>query len=87
MESQLQQDPASGQWFVFVNRAGDRMKLLGWDGHGLWIWYKLLERGRFELPQADGAHAEIDVTQLSMIIQGVALTAPRRLRYQPRPAG
>ena len=37
-ESQLQEDPASGHWFAFINRRGDRLKLLGWDGQGFWIW-------------------------------------------------
>jgi len=42
-ESVLEEDPASGHWFAFVNRRRDRLKLLGWDGQGFWIWYKKLE--------------------------------------------
>ena len=34
-ESLLEEDPASGHWFVFLNRRADRLKLLGWDGRGL----------------------------------------------------
>jgi transposase len=37
----LEQDPASGHWFAFINRRGDRLKLLGWDGQGFWIWSAL----------------------------------------------
>lgn len=84
-ESLLQQDPASGHWFVFLNRRADRMKLLGWDGRGFWIWYMHLEAGTFQSPVAahDGGHLEIDVTQLSLIINGIDLrTAKRRTRYQ-----
>ena len=33
-ESVLKEDPASGHWFAFINRRGDRLKLLGWDGQG-----------------------------------------------------
>jgi transposase len=84
-ESVLQQDPASGHWFAFVNRRQDRLKLLGWDGQGFWIWYKRLESGVFEKPPAAASQVqlEIDVTQLSLIIHGIDLrTAKRRRRYQ-----
>jgi transposase len=84
-ESLLQADPAAaGQWFVFINRRADRMKLLGWDGRGFWIWYMHLEAGTFQSPagDTDAKHVEIDVTQLSLIINGVDLaSAKRRLRY------
>lgn len=84
-ESLLQQDPASGHWFMFLNRRADRLKLLGWDGRGFWIWYMYLEAGTFQSPvmPSDSGHLEIDVTQLSLIINGIDLhSAKRRLRYQ-----
>ncbi len=84
-ESVLKEDPASGHWFVFINRRRDRLKLLGWDGQGFWIWYKRLESGVFEKPTADEnlAQLEIDVTQLSLIIHGIDLrSAKRRRRYK-----
>jgi len=84
-ESVLEEDPASGHWFAFINRRRDRLKLLGWDGQGFWIWYKRLESGVFERPAAgrDQVQIEIDVTQLSMIINGIDLrSAKRRRRYR-----
>ena len=74
-ESVLQEDPASGHWFAFINRRCDRLKLLGWDGQGFWIWYKQLESGTFEKPTSDSnqVQIEIDVTQLSLIINGIDL--------------
>ena len=84
-ESGLQEDPASGHWFAFINRRRDRLKLLGWDGQGFWIWYKRLESGLFEKPTtAEGqVQMEIDVTQLSLIINGIDLrSAKRRRRYR-----
>lgn len=84
-ESQLKEDPASGHWFAFINRRGDRLKLLGWDGQGFWIWYKRLESGVFQKPKADNnpSQLEIDVTQLSLIINGIDLnSAHRRTRYR-----
>lgn len=87
-ESVLKQDPASGHWFAFINRRGDRLKLLGWDGQGFWIWYKRLESGLFEKPttESNRMQVEIDVTQLSLIINGIDLrSAKRRRRYQTAP--
>ena len=81
-ESVLKEDPASGHWFVFINRRGDRLKLLGWDGQGFWIWYKRLESGVFERPAVDARQAqlEVDVTQLSLIIHGIDLRSAKRRR-------
>lgn len=45
-ESSLQKDPACGHWFVFLNRRADRLKLLGWDGRGFWIWYMYISGRR-----------------------------------------
>ena len=89
-ESVLNEDPASGHWFAFINRRRDRLKLLGWDGQGFWIWYKRLESGGFQKPAADPSQvqAEIDVTQLSLIINGIELSsAQRRRRYSRRGLG
>jgi len=81
-ESVLKEDPASGHWFAFINRRRDRLKLLGWDGQGFWIWYKRLELGVFEKPasRANQTQMEIDVTQLSLIINGIDLRSVKRKR-------
>jgi transposase len=80
----FQADPLDGSLFLFLNRRRDRIKLLYWDGDGLALWYKRLERGGFEaIPAADGsATVEIDATQLAMLLGGVTLaSAKRRKRY------
>lgn len=86
-ESILQQDPASGHLFVFVNRRRDMLKILHWDGSGFWIWYRRLERGTFQLPAADAGKAQTGVeltpAQLSLILDGIDLSSARqRLRYR-----
>ncbi|HRX79599.1 MAG: IS66 family insertion sequence element accessory protein TnpB [Planctomycetaceae bacterium] len=61
---------------------------MGWDGQGFWIRYKRLESGLFEKPttESNRMQVEIDVTQLSLIINGIDLrSAKRRRRYQTAP--
>jgi transposase len=52
VREELREDPLSRKVFVFLNRQGDRVKLLYWDGTGLWILTKRLERGKFCRPRA-----------------------------------
>ena len=49
---QLGQDPLSGHLFLFTNRTRTRWKALVWDGSGLWVCAKRLEKGRFPWPAA-----------------------------------
>ena len=87
-EAVLRQEPASGHLFVFMNRRRDLLKILHWDGGGFWIWYRRLERGRFQLPptvpEDDLAGVELTTAQLTLILEGMDLTTVRqRLRYRP----
>jgi transposase len=61
VQTQLEEDPFSGQLFVFRGRAGDRVKILWWSGDGMCLFAKRLERGRFVWPQA----------QRSMLLEGI----------------
>ena len=88
-EHVLRQDPLSGHLFVFRNRARNRLKLLYWDGDGLAIWYKRLERGTFQLPtdlspaNDKQVGAEITASELSWLLNGIDLASVRRrTRYQ-----
>ena len=85
-EAVLNQDPASGHLFVFVNGRRDMLKILHWDGSGWWIWHRRLEQGTFQMPGASSTDArgvELTPSQLSLILDGIELTSARqRLRYR-----
>lgn len=70
----------AGHFFVFVSKRGDRAKILTWDSGGFVLTYKRLEQGRFRLPEIhDGAlGAQLDGTQLAMLLDGIDLSHVRR---------
>jgi transposase len=85
VEECFRQDLLDGHLFLFVNRRRDRIKVLYFDHDGLAIWYKRLEVGGFQVPDAgDRDGIELDAAQLAMILSGIDLkTARRRQRFRP----
>ncbi len=74
----LKQNPFSGHVFVFRGRRGDLIKLLWWDGDGLCLFAKRLERGRFVWPQAESGTVSLSPAQLSMLLEGIDWRRPIR---------
>jgi len=74
----LEQDPFSGHVFVFRGRRGDLIKLLWWDGDGLCLFAKRLERGRFIWPQGEEGAVPLSRAQLSMLLEGIDWRHPVR---------
>jgi transposase len=70
----------AGHLFVFVSRRQDRVKVLTWDNGGFIVFYKRLEQGRFRLPHfhEDALGAQLDATQLTMLLDGIDLSHVRR---------
>lgn len=76
IRDELREDPLSSKLFVFFNRAADRVKMLYWDGSGLWILMKRLERGRFCRPRSasdSGPSIAIKPEALEMLLSGIEL--------------
>jgi transposase len=69
-----------GGVYIFVNRKRNQIKLLHFEGDGLAIYYKRLEKGRYELPVIDlqSTCATIDWLQLQLILQGIILNSVRK---------
>ena len=77
-QTALEQDPYSGHVFVFRGRRGDLIKLLWWDGDGLCLFAKRLERGRFVWPKAENGSVSLTRAQLSMLLEGSDWRSPIR---------
>ena len=73
-------DPFAGHLFVFVGRRRDRVKVLFWDRGGFVVFYKRLERLRFQvrLPEAGAPYAELEATELAMLLRGIDYARVRR---------
>jgi transposase len=77
---QVGYDARSGALFIFCGRRRDALKVLFFDGSGMCVFYKRLDRGSFRLPEAprpDAKHVEIDDAALEALLDGVEIEAPR----------
>lgn len=77
----LQGDPLSGHLFVFCNRRRDRVKILYWDGSGLWVCAKRLEKGTFRWPQPGDESIELTQSELNLLLAGIDLRDCRKRRW------
>jgi transposase len=78
VQTTLEQNPFAGHVFVFRGKRGDLIKLLWWDGDGLCLFAKRLERGRFIWPQASDGAVALSPAQLSMLLEGIDWRRPVR---------
>ena len=81
----LGQDPLSGDCYLFVNATRKRAKVLLWDGTGLCIYAKRLERGRFAClwRDAEAGVVRLTVSELQLFLEGSALVG--RIALSPAP--
>jgi transposase len=89
MRDRLQICPQSGHLALFCNRDRTRLKLLYWDGTGLWICAKRLERGRFSWPAAattGEGRVVLSPEELALLLGGIELPQTRRKAWYGRPA-
>jgi transposase len=78
IQTKLEKSPLSGQVFIFRGRRGDLVKLIWFDGDGLCLFCKRLERGKFIWPQATEGSVSLTRAQLSMLLEGIDWRRPQR---------
>lgn len=83
VQTALKENPFSGQVFVFRGRRGDLIKLLWYDGDGLCLFAKRLERGRFIWPKVETGTVSLTRAQLAMLLEGIDWRRPERT-WQPQ---
>ena len=72
----LKDDPQSGGLFVFTNRRRNRVKILYFDGTGLWVMTKRLEKGTFSWPlgvEVSDGKLPLSPAALALLLDGVDL--------------
>lgn len=67
----LGRSPCDGSAYAFRNRRGTRLKLLVWDGTGVWLCQRRLHRGHFSWPQADTPVCTLTLAQWRWLITGI----------------
>lgn len=73
-------NPLSGHLFVFCNQRHNRLKILYWDGSGLWVCAKRLPKGTFHWPKAQDPNSPsitLRQEQLSLLLSGFDLANTR----------
>ena len=84
--SLMKRDVQSGEVFIFVNKARNRIKLLHMEPGGLVIYSKMLEEGRFRLPSRDQEQGSVKMNWLDlvMMVEGVMDDPATRLKRLKR---
>lgn len=84
VQQHMHSNMLQGGVYIFVNRKRNQIKLLCWEGDGLAIYYKRLEKGVYEFPclTPDSDCAAIDLLQLQLILQGIVLgSVKKKMRF------
>ena len=82
----LDKDPGSGELFIFCNRAGNKLKMVYFDGRCFWLVYCRLEKGRFKLPDTDREVVLLSYDQLQWLLSGInfmqqKVKKPRKIKH------
>ena len=73
----LSLNPMSAHVFIFRNQRSDRVKGLYWDTNGFMLFYKRIERGRFQWPDIAGQSVQLGLRELQWLLEGQSLEVLR----------
>jgi transposase len=87
VRGRLESDPLSGHLYLFANARRDRMKVLFFDGSGLWVCARRMEGGRLRWPEADatGSKVQLSREQFALLVGGIDLVQTRPRKWYRRP--
>ncbi len=79
----LEMDPRSGHLFLFTNQRRNRLKVLHWDGSGLWLCSKRLEKGNFHWPKLEDKNSctQMSAAHFAMLVSGIDLQKSEQRRW------
>ena len=86
VKNALQDNPLSGEMFVFVNRRQNQMKVLYFDRSGYCIWSKKLEQGQFVVHDSPGGKRQLNWTQLKLLLDGIEIKKARQFKRYSHPS-
>src|SRR5712664_3947131 len=86
VRDRLQCEPLSGNVSLFCNGQRNRLKLVFWDGSGLWVCAKRVEKGKFRRPEVSGDQHKVQLSQeeLALLLGGIDLRQAERRRLYRR---
>src|SRR5258707_6233492 len=89
VRERLQLEPLSGHLFLFSNAQRNRLKLLFWDGSGLWVCAKRLEKGCFRWPTPVSGQVKVVLSheELTLLLGGIDLAGSKRRGWFRRVVG
>lgn len=82
VQQALGRSPCDGTAYAFRNRSGNRIKLLVWDGTGVWLCVRRLHQGRFTWPQNDAVTCALSPEEWRWLTSGIDWL---RLQAKPLP--
>lgn len=80
VKNQLQHDPLSGHYFVFVNRRKTQMKVLYFEPSGYCLWSKKLEQGQFQVRASASGQRPLNWADLQLLIDGIEVQKYRQFK-------
>ena len=80
VQQRFRLDPFSNCLFVFCNRNKDKIKILKWEYHGFWLFYKRLEQGKFKWPNDMTEVKKVTTREFRWLLDGLSIDQPKALK-------